>query len=113
MITMMASAAVASKRPPLPMRPTPHERDGRSPSPAPVRPHPQRTAAAEIGPRLPGAIYQNVDGRFEVLALVTVLAKAAALLRRDSARWAVIVRDTLRPTASPSRSARCGPPPTT
>ncbi|MFF4607781.1 hypothetical protein ACFY12_34210 [Streptomyces sp. NPDC001339] len=26
-------------RPPLPMRPTPHERDGRQDSPQPVRPH--------------------------------------------------------------------------
>ncbi|MFJ8351512.1 hypothetical protein ACIQ9J_35195 [Streptomyces sp. NPDC094153] len=55
----------------------------------------------EIGPRRPGAIYQNVDGRFEVLALVTDPAEAAQLLRRDSARWAVIVRDTLRPEVIP------------
>lgn len=55
----------------------------------------------EIGPRLPGAIYQNIDGRFEVLALITEPAEAAQLLRRDSARWAVIVRDTLRPDGQP------------
>ncbi|MFJ2565791.1 hypothetical protein ACIO02_23015 [Streptomyces sp. NPDC087568] len=55
----------------------------------------------EIGPRQPGAIYQNVDGRFEVLALVTNPHEAAKLLRRDSARWAVIVRDTLRPEGIP------------
>ncbi|MBB5932575.1 hypothetical protein [Streptomyces echinatus] len=55
----------------------------------------------EIGPRRPGAIYQNVDGRFEVLALITDPADAAQLLRRDAARWAVIVRDTLRPDAQP------------
>uniref|UniRef100_UPI003F492B92 hypothetical protein n=1 Tax=Streptomyces achromogenes TaxID=67255 RepID=UPI003F492B92 len=55
----------------------------------------------EIGPRQPGAIYQNVDGRFEVLALVTDPADAAQLLRRKAARWAVIVRDTLRPDAQP------------
>lgn len=57
--------------------------------------------ADEIGPRRPGAIYQNTDGRFEVLALVTNRREAAALLRRDSARWAVIVRDTLRPDGQP------------
>jgi hypothetical protein len=55
----------------------------------------------EIDPRRPGAIYQNVDGRFEVLALITNLREAAQLLRRGSARWAVIVRDTLRPDGQP------------
>ncbi|MFF7242023.1 hypothetical protein [Streptomyces collinus] len=55
----------------------------------------------EIGPRRPGAIYQNVDGRFEVLALVTTPADAAQLLLRAAARWAVIVRDTLRPDGQP------------
>ena len=55
----------------------------------------------EVGPRRPGAIYQNVDGRFEVLVLVTDPREAAQLLRRDSARWAVIVRDILRPDGEP------------
>lgn len=55
----------------------------------------------EIGPRRPGAIYQNSEGRFEVLALITDPREAATLLRRDSARWAVIVRDTLRPDGQP------------
>ncbi|MDQ0808759.1 hypothetical protein QFZ63_000473 [Streptomyces sp. B3I7] len=55
----------------------------------------------QIGPRRPGAIYQNVDGRFEVLALITDPTAAAQLLRRDGARWAVIVRDTLRPDGQP------------
>lgn len=57
--------------------------------------------ADEIGPRRPGAIYQNSDGRFEVLALITDPGEAAKLLRRDSARWAVIIRDTLRPDGQP------------
>lgn len=55
----------------------------------------------EIGPRRPGAIYQNVDGRFEVLALITNPREAAQLLRRGGARLAVIVRDTLRPDGQP------------
>ncbi|MGW0573022.1 hypothetical protein [Streptomyces tauricus] len=59
------------------------------------------TVAREVGPRTPGAIYQNVDGRFEVLALVTNPREAAQLLRRDRARWAVIVRDTLRADGQP------------
>jgi len=81
----------------------PHEHDGRKDTPTTGRPHPHCLAdiTDQIGPRRPGAIYQNVDGRFEVLALVTDPADAAKLLRRDSARWAVIVRDTLRPDGQP------------
>lgn len=58
----------------------------------------------EIGPRRPGAIYANVDGRdgrFEVLALITDPTKAAALLGRTAARWALIVRNTLHPQGEP------------
>ncbi|GAB1340843.1 hypothetical protein ACE1SV_74330 [Streptomyces sp. E-15] len=55
----------------------------------------------EIGPRRPGAIYQNSDGRYEVLVLITDPADAAQLLRRAAARWAVIVRDILRPDGEP------------
>jgi hypothetical protein len=78
------------------------EHDGRQDTPAAGRPHPHvRDIAEQIGPRAAGAIYQNVDGRFEVLALITDPAEAAQLLRRNSARWAVIVRDTLRPDGQP------------
>ncbi|MGI5397853.1 hypothetical protein [Streptomyces sp. CA-251251] len=62
-------------------------------------PHP--SLQDEIGPRLPGAIYSNVDGRFEVLALITNPTDAAQLLHRAAARWALIVRDTLRPDGDP------------
>ncbi|MEU8810701.1 hypothetical protein ACN6K5_002885 [Streptomyces violaceoruber] len=67
----------------------------------PVTPIALPTTADEIGPRLPGAIYANQDGRFEVLALITDPVEAARLLRRTSARWAVIVRDTLRADGQP------------
>ncbi|MFJ3497830.1 hypothetical protein ACIPPJ_30155 [Streptomyces sp. NPDC086091] len=53
-----------------------------------------------IGPRLAGAIYQNVSGAFEVLAVIRDSERASALLRRR-ARWAVIVKDVLRPGAEP------------
>ncbi|MBQ0891311.1 hypothetical protein KBZ94_41510 [Streptomyces sp. RM72] len=56
---------------------------------------------AQIGPRLAGAIYDNVDGAFEVLALVTDPAEAARLLRRRAARFAVIVRDIRRADGEP------------
>ncbi|MFD7705437.1 hypothetical protein [Streptomyces caelestis] len=62
---------------------------------------PLSSVTDEIGPRRPGTIYQNVDGRFEVLELVTDPDEAARLLHRASARWAVIVRDTLRPDGQP------------
>ncbi|MET7458024.1 hypothetical protein ABZT03_40505 [Streptomyces sp. NPDC005574] len=99
---MPSIAPVSAARPPLPVRPAPHERDGRRPAPSTGRPHPQAaTFGDQIGPRRPGAIYQNSDGRFEVLALITDPGEAAQLLRRQSARWAVIVRDTLRPDGIP------------
>ncbi|WP_260695917.1 hypothetical protein, partial [Streptomyces sp. IB201691-2A2] len=87
--------------PPLPKRPVPHERTPDRPSPSGPRPHPRSVIDAQIGPRRPGTIYQNVDGRFEVLALIVDPAEAAALLRRDSARWALIIKDTLRPDGQP------------
>ncbi|WP_314416133.1 hypothetical protein [Streptomyces sp. DSM 40484] len=59
------------------------------------------TVAREVGPRSPGALYQNIDGRFEVLVLVTDPREAAQLLHRDSARWALIVKDTLRADGQP------------
>jgi hypothetical protein len=59
------------------------------------------TVAEQIGPRQPGAIYANVDGRFEVLALITRPSEAARLLRCNSAEFAIIVRDTLRPDGQP------------
>ncbi|MFD5814757.1 hypothetical protein [Streptomyces sp. NPDC127038] len=101
MLSMTAVPALTT-RTPLPKRPVLHEKTPDRPTPTNPRPHPRHARAdAEIGPRRPGAIYQNVDGRFEVLALVTNPREAAQLLRRTSARWAVIVRDTLRPDGIP------------
>ncbi|UXY24979.1 hypothetical protein N8I84_41845 (plasmid) [Streptomyces cynarae] len=112
-MTSMTLRARAETRPPLPMRPTPHERDGRQGGAGIGRPHPQqqmtarRSAAdlarveSEIGPRWPGAIYQNVDGAFEVLALIRDPNRARRLLGRGSAQWVLIVKDVLRPGAEP------------
>ncbi|MEV5432746.1 hypothetical protein [Streptomyces sp. NPDC052701] len=117
MTSIMSSSAVLADRPPLPMRPTPHERDGRQPSPAGGRPHPRqhstsqsdpvilgalrRVVDEQIGPRGAGAIYQNQDGAFEVLALIRDPEHARALLNRRCAQWALIVKDVLRPGAEP------------
>lgn len=100
-MTIMAVTPAQASRPSLPKRPLPHERTPDRPTPSGPRPHPFTDQAEAIGPRFPGAIYQNVDGRFEVLALVTDPRGAAKLLRRASARWAVIVRDTLRADGQP------------
>jgi hypothetical protein len=59
------------------------------------------TVDREIGPRLPGAIYQTSISAYEVLAVVRDPARAAGLLHRDAARWALIVRDVMRHDAEP------------
>ncbi|WP_461009622.1 hypothetical protein [Streptomyces capparidis] len=61
----------------------------------------RRVIDAQIGPRREGAIYQNQDGAFEVLAVVRDPQRARALLNRRCAQWAVIVRDVLRPDGQP------------
>jgi hypothetical protein len=114
-MTSMTLPARAETRPPLPMRPTPHERDGRQPSDPGGRPHSGQHSSADpatlealrrvideqIGPRQPGAIYQNQDGASEVIALVRDPQRARELLKRRCAQWAVIVKDVLRPGAEP------------
>ncbi|MGC4986622.1 hypothetical protein ACLQ18_39535 [Streptomyces sp. DT193] len=115
-MTIMADAPLAVTRPPLPKRPVPHERTPDRPTPSDGRPHP-RTARAtgdplileafrrvvddQIGPRREGAIYQNVDGAFEVLSVIRDPERARGLLKRRSAQWALIVRDVLRPGGEP------------
>ncbi|CAL9675364.1 hypothetical protein [Streptomyces griseomycini] len=119
MPSIIAPAVAAAEKKPLPMRPTPHERDGRQPCPDPGRPHAQthhtptaepdsmilealrRVIDEQIGPRSVGAIYSNTDGAFEVLTVVRDPAQARALLRRRCAQWALIVQDVLRPGAKP------------
>ncbi|MEU8967577.1 hypothetical protein AB0C89_38665 [Streptomyces sp. NPDC048491] len=59
------------------------------------------TLAQVIGPRTEGAIYENVDGAFKVLELVTDPARARELLHRQSARFALVVRDTRRKDGQP------------
>jgi hypothetical protein len=114
-MTALITPAEAASRPELPRRPVPHERTPDRPTPAGGQPHPRTAHAAEptilealrqvveqqIGPRKPGAIYQNSDGAFEVLSVTRDPERARGLLRRRCAQWALIVRDVLRADAEP------------
>jgi hypothetical protein len=60
-----------------------------------------RVVEQQLGPRRAGAIYQNVDGAFEVLAVVTNPAMAREMLNRRCAQFAVVVRDVLRADGQP------------
>ncbi len=62
---------------------------------------PRRGIDDQIGPRAMGAIYQNVSGAFEVLAVIRDPERARELLKRRCAQWALIVRDVLRPDGEP------------
>ncbi|MFC4955587.1 hypothetical protein ACFPFX_04665 [Streptomyces mauvecolor] len=61
----------------------------------------RRVIDTQIGPRHKGAVYQNIDGAFEVLAVVRDPAKARALLNRRCSQWALGVRDVLRADGQP------------
>lgn len=54
---------------------------------------PTTVPAAGLGPRTPGTVYDNASGIFEVRAVVTDHTEARRVLRRHSARFAVLVRD--------------------
>ncbi|AKZ60723.1 hypothetical protein SAM23877_p014 (plasmid) [Streptomyces ambofaciens ATCC 23877] len=53
----------------------------------------RRVTAAQIGPRTPGTVYDNASGTFEVRAVITDLTEARRILKRNAARFAVLVRD--------------------
>jgi hypothetical protein len=76
-----------------------HEKTKDAPPQSPRGPHPH--VSQEIGPRTEGAIYENIDGAFKVLELVTDHAKARELLHRRSAQFAVVVRDLRREDGQP------------
>jgi hypothetical protein len=60
-----------------------------------IRPvqHSTTSAAAQIGPREPGTVYDNAAGLFQVRAVITDLTEARRILRRNAARFAILVRD--------------------
>jgi len=56
--------------------------------------HPVSTnVSAELGPRTPGTVYDNASGLFEVQAVVIDPSEARRVLRRNAARFAVLVKD--------------------
>jgi hypothetical protein len=58
-----------------------------------VHPVSDTTTAAELGPRTPGTVYDNASGLFEVRAVVIDPSEARRILRRNAARFAVLVKD--------------------
>ncbi|MFE2838481.1 hypothetical protein ACFXI6_47225 [Streptomyces mirabilis] len=115
-MTALITPAENASRPPLPRRPIPHERTPDRPTPSGGRPHPRtahttgdpvileglrRVVDDQIGPRRAGAIYQNTDGAFEVIAVIRDPERARGLLKRRCAQWALIVRDVLRADGEP------------
>ena len=59
---------------------------------APLSTTPDSTSA-QIGPRRPGTVYDNASGMFRVIAVVTDPSEARRILRRNAARFAVLIRD--------------------
>ncbi|QBJ94448.1 hypothetical protein D0Z67_29200 (plasmid) [Streptomyces seoulensis] len=53
----------------------------------------RRVTAQQIGPRRPGTVYDNATGLFQVIAVVTDPSEARRILRRNAARFAVLVQD--------------------
>ncbi|WP_055694239.1 hypothetical protein [Streptomyces prasinopilosus] len=53
----------------------------------------RRVTAQHIGPRRPGVVYYDGPRLVEVRAIVTDLTEARRVLRRNSARFAVLIRD--------------------
>jgi hypothetical protein len=53
----------------------------------------RRVTATGIGPRQPGTVYYDGDRMVRVEAVVTDPSEARRILRRRSARFAVLIRD--------------------
>ncbi|MGA5670051.1 hypothetical protein ACPCTG_31790 [Streptomyces pseudogriseolus] len=51
------------------------------------------STAQQIGPRRPGLVYDNATSTYEVRAVITDLTEARRILRRQAARFAILVRD--------------------
>lgn len=52
-----------------------------------------QVATNQIGPRRPGVVYYDGPSMVEVREVVTDLAEARRVLRRNSARFAILIRD--------------------
>ncbi|WP_331746837.1 hypothetical protein [Streptomyces sp. NBC_00842] len=52
-----------------------------------------RVVAGQIGPRKPGVVYDNADGIYEVLQVVTDRTQARRILKRRAAQFAIVVHD--------------------
>jgi hypothetical protein len=59
----------------------------------------RRVTAGQIGPRRPGVVYYDGGRMVEVKAVITDLAEARRVLRRNAARFAVLIEDLHTGTA--------------
>lgn len=53
----------------------------------------RRVTASQIGPRQPGTVYYDGGRMVEVRAVITDLTEARRILRRQAARFAILIRD--------------------
>ena len=53
----------------------------------------RRVTASQIGPRRPGVVYYDGDRLVQVTAVITELSEARRILRRNAARFAILIRD--------------------
>ncbi|WP_063756881.1 hypothetical protein [Streptomyces sp. NRRL F-5135] len=60
----------------------------------------RRVVAEQIGPRRPGVLYDNQDGIFTVLDVITDPSEARRILKRRAAQFAVTVHDHITGTVS-------------
>ncbi|MER8003050.1 hypothetical protein [Streptomyces sp. NPDC095613] len=60
----------------------------------------RRVVAGQIGPRRPGVVYDNADGIFTVLNVITDPSEARRILKRRAAQFAVTVHDQITGTVS-------------
>lgn len=60
----------------------------------------RRVVAGQIGPREPGVVYDNTDGIFTVLEVITDPSEARRVLKRRAAQFAITVHDRVTGSVS-------------
>lgn len=68
-------------------------RDGTCASTTRTAPTSDSTTRAEIGPRAEGVVYYDGPALVQVLAVVTDPSEARRIMRRNAAKFAILVKD--------------------